>query len=192
MSLQTSSNRPPAAALPFGFVAANAALRPRSDGVRTAPAVDIERFMGAWYVIASVPTCTEKNACNAVEHFRLGADGAIDVNVSFRKGGTGGEFRSLRPRARVLDTDSNAIWGVRRLWPIRSEYRILYVDEDYSQAIIGRSRRDHVRILSRTPSIPNEDYFDRVQTIREQGYDTSRLRLVPQEWSVETAFPALP
>jgi apolipoprotein D and lipocalin family protein len=33
--------------------------------------VDIERFMGPWYVIASIPTVLEKGAHNAVETYTL-------------------------------------------------------------------------------------------------------------------------
>ena len=35
------------------------------------PKVDLERFMGDWYVIASIPTFIEKDAYNAVESYRL-------------------------------------------------------------------------------------------------------------------------
>ena len=33
--------------------------------------VDLDRFMGDWYVIANIPTFIEKDAYNAIETYRL-------------------------------------------------------------------------------------------------------------------------
>ena len=49
--------------------------------------VDIERFMGEWYVIANIPTFLEKGAHNAVETYTLSDDGTIATNFTFRKDG---------------------------------------------------------------------------------------------------------
>ena len=35
--------------------------------IHTVEKVDLERFMGDWYVIASIPTFIEKEAFNAIE-----------------------------------------------------------------------------------------------------------------------------
>ncbi len=39
--------------------------------------VDLERFMGDWYVIANIPTFLEKDAYNPVESYRLDSDGSV-------------------------------------------------------------------------------------------------------------------
>ena len=62
---------------------------------------------------------------------------------------------------------------------IRADFRIVYIDDDYTQAIIGREKRDYVWILSRTSDLSPGDYFELVRRVREQGYDTNRLREVP-------------
>lgn len=72
-----------------------------------------------------------------------------------------------------------------------------YLNDNYSQTIIGRNKRDCAWIMARTPSISTEDFFNRVQLIREQGYDASKLKLVPQQWDAvplesENAAPAMP
>ncbi|MDH3935419.1 MAG: lipocalin family protein, partial [Gammaproteobacteria bacterium] len=38
--------------------------------------VDINRFMGDWYVIANIPTFVETGAHNAIESYALNADGS--------------------------------------------------------------------------------------------------------------------
>lgn len=39
----------------------------QSVPLATVPAVDLNRFMGDWYVIACIPTFIEKGAHNAIE-----------------------------------------------------------------------------------------------------------------------------
>jgi len=108
--------------------------------VPTVAHVDLPRFMGDWYVIASIPTFLEKRAYNAVESYRLDPDGTIATTFTFRKGSFRAPLKTMRPRAWVRDS-SNAIWGMQFLWPIKAEYLIAYVDDDYTQTIIARSAR---------------------------------------------------
>ena len=64
----------------------------------TVPRVDLQRFMGPWYVIASIPTFIEKGAHNAVESYRLDADGTIATTFTFRAGSFDGEAKRYTPR----------------------------------------------------------------------------------------------
>ena len=59
------------------------------------PHVDLPRFMGDWYVIASIPTFIERGAHDAVESYRLAADGTIETTFTFRAGGFDGEAQAL-------------------------------------------------------------------------------------------------
>ena len=43
--------------------------------MKTVEFVDLERFMGDWYVIANIPTFIEKGATNAIESYKLMDDG---------------------------------------------------------------------------------------------------------------------
>ncbi len=144
--------------------------------------VDLERFMGDWYVIASIPTLMEKGAHNAVESYRLDSDGSIATTFTFRKGGFDGEKKTMTPRGFVRDTSSNAIWGMQFIWPFEADYRIVYLDDDYTRTIIGRERRDYVWIMARTPSIDETEYERLVGVIEGLGYDTNALARVPQRW----------
>ncbi|NIO39762.1 MAG: hypothetical protein GTO41_05925, partial [Burkholderiales bacterium] len=69
--------------------------------------------MGDWYVIASIPTFIEKDAHNAVESYRLSKKGTIETTFSFESGGFGGKQKTFRPTGFVLDTQSNAVWGMQ-------------------------------------------------------------------------------
>src|SRR6187401_2290500 len=121
--------------------------------ITTAPKVELERFMGPWYVIGNIPTSIEREAFNPVESYELDADGTIATTFSFREGSLDGPLKTYCPRGFVLDTRSNAVWGMRFVWPIKADYRNVYVSENYEHTIVGREKRDYLWIMARTPQI---------------------------------------
>ena len=151
--------------------------------IALAEKVDLQRFMGDWYVIANIPTFIEKGAHNAIESYRLADDGTIETTFTFRADGFDGEAKRYTPRGFVFDRESNAVWGMQFFWPIKAEYLIAHVDPDYTETIIARSRRDYVWIMARTPSISEQDYRRILSFLAAQGYDVSRIQKVPQRWS---------
>ena len=151
--------------------------------LKTVDRVDIPRFMGDWYVIASIPTWIEEGAHNAVESYRLDTDGTIATAFTFRKGGFDGPVKRYEPRGFILDTTSNATWGMRFVWPFKAEYLVIYLDAEYRHTVIGRSKRDYVWIMARTPDMPEAEYQRIVDWLTAIGYDTRRLQRVPQRWT---------
>ena len=148
--------------------------------IHTVEKVDLNRFMGDWYVIANIPTFIEKDAYNAIETYRLEDDGTVATTFRFNKGSMDGPLKEYHPRGFIQDKESNEVWGMQFIWPFKAEYRIVYLSEDYSKTVIGRSKRDYVWVMARKPSISDEDYAAIVDFLREQGYDTSKLQKVPQ------------
>lgn len=150
--------------------------------MQTESSVDIKRFMGNWYVIASIPTFIETDAFNAIESYQLNTEGAIDTTFSFREGAVDGEVKEYHPTGYVIDKKSNAVWGMQFIWPFKLDYRIVYLSEDYSKTVIGRLKRDYVWIMSRTPTISDAEYVALEGVVKAQGYDLALLRKVPQIW----------
>jgi apolipoprotein D and lipocalin family protein len=150
--------------------------------METVDYVDLDRFMGKWYVIANIPTFIEKEAYNAVETYSLNDDGTIATNFTFRKGGFDGDEKEYNPKGFVKDSQSNALWGMQFIWPIKADYRIVYLDEEYSQTVIGRKQRDYVWIMARTPTISDADYEKLIKLSESLGYDAADIRKVPQQW----------
>ncbi len=154
------------------------------------PKVDLARFMGDWYVIANIPTSIERDAHNAVESYRLDSDGSIATTFTFRDGAFDGKLKRYCPRGFVRDDPSQAIWGMQFIWPIKADYRIVYVSPDYQRTIIGRQKRDNVWIMARTPQISEAELQDLRERVAKQSYDMSKLQTVPQQWPESTSAPA--
>lgn len=151
--------------------------------------VDLQRFMGDWYVIAHIPSLPEREAFNAIETYRLDDEGRIRTTFQFRKGSFDAPLKTMEPVGRVVPGTNNAVWEMQFVWPIQAEYVIVDLSADYSQTVIGRSKRDYLWIMARTSSIADADYAALVEKAKALGYDTSKLRKVPQQWP-ETAADA--
>jgi apolipoprotein D and lipocalin family protein len=158
---------------------------PTLPPLKTVDSVDIPRFMGDWYVIANIPTWIEEGAHNAVESYRLDKDGTIATTFTFRKGAFDGPVKKYTPRGFVVEGTGNAVWGMRFIWPFKAEYLITYLNGEYTRTVIGRTKRDYVWIMARSPAISDEEYATIAAYLAAQGYDIAKLQKVPQRWSVK-------
>jgi apolipoprotein D and lipocalin family protein len=138
--------------------------------------VDLDRFMGDWYVIATIPTFLERDAYNPIETYKRDSDGSIATTFTFNKGSLNGPTKIYRPRGFVKDKRTNAIWGMQFVWPIKADYRIVYLDDNYQQTIIGRNSRDYVWIMARTSTISQQDYSNLGELVDSLGYDLDDLQ----------------
>lgn len=153
----------------------------KTTPLQTVEYVDLERFMGDWYVIANIPTTIEKGAHNAIESYRLDDDGSIATTFTFHDESFEGKLKSYHPRGFVQD-ESNAIWGMQFIWPIKADYRIIYLDEDYSITVIGRNKRDYVWVMAREPEVSAQEYAEILDLLESVGYRLDEIQLVPQKW----------
>jgi apolipoprotein D and lipocalin family protein len=167
----------------LGLAALSACQSPELLPMPTVPVVDLPRFMGDWYVIANIPTRIERGAHNAVESYQLLPDGTIDTHFTFRKGSFDGPQKRYNPKGFVLDKTSNALWGMQFIWPVKADYRIIHLNDSYTQTVVGRQQRDYVWIMARTQQISTEDYARLLRLVAANGYDISRVKRVPQQSS---------
>ncbi|HZW60587.1 MAG TPA: lipocalin family protein, partial [Woeseiaceae bacterium] len=68
------------------------------------------------------------------------------------------------------------------VWPVKADYRIVYLADDYSTTVIGRNKRDYVWIMAREPQIAEDEYRKLAAFVADIGYDVARLQKVPQQW----------
>jgi len=151
--------------------------------------VDLERFMGDWYVIGFIPITlpffSEEDAHNGIESYRLTDTGLIETTYTFRDGAFDGPEKRFTPKGWVYDKETNAEWRMQFLWPFKAAYLILYLDQDYQKTIIGVPDRNHVWIMSREPEVSEAAYQQMLDYAASLGYEVERVRRVPQRWPVE-------
>ncbi len=150
--------------------------------LKKVPSVDINRFMGKWYVISSIPTFIEKGAHNAVETYTWNEkEERIDVYFTFNKGSFQGERKEYTQKAFVHDKSGNE-WRIQFFWPLKFPYLILDLDKDYTYTVIGVPNRDYVWIMAKTPTLPEKTYQEIIERLKLQQYDIKLIEKVPQNW----------
>lgn len=152
----------------------------QSAPISVAPEVDINRFMGKWYVIANIPYFAEAGAVGSYDAYTMRPDGRIDTVFGYHNKNFSGPEKFATSTARVVPGSHNAKWRVSFFWPISFSYLILYVDPDYQTAAIGYPSRSLGWIFSRSPTMDDAHYQAMLEHFRRQGYDISQFRRVPQ------------
>jgi len=155
--------------------ASTATERLRLGPLRTVPHVELERYLGTWYEIASFPQRFQRGCTLTRATYAIRGDGDIDVLNSCRKGSPDGEEKSARGRARVVDRSTNARLEVTFFRPFWGDYWIIDLADDYSYAVVGHPSRDYLWILSRSPAMTDATWQGIVERLQAQGYETSRL-----------------
>lgn len=140
------------------------------------PQVELERYLGTWYEIASYPQRYQEGCTGTTATYTLRSDGEIDVLNKCRKGGLDGPEDVAEGRARIVDRKSNAKLEVSFFWPFWGDYWIIDLGPDYDYAVVGHPSRDYLWILSRTPTLDDDTYNAILRRIDEKGYPLGRLQ----------------
>jgi apolipoprotein D and lipocalin family protein len=151
--------------------------------VKTADSVDLDKFMGRWYVLAGRFTSLEKDAFNSVEIYTWNAKKErIDIDFKFRKGSATGEEKSIPQTGWVVNKTTNAEWRVSPLWPLRFAYLVLNVDKTYNYTIIGVPSQKYFWIMARDYKNPEPIIQEALQYLAKENYDTSNMVRVKHEY----------
>ena len=148
--------------------------------LETTAVVDLDRYMGRWWVIANVPYFAEKGKVATADIYDLREDGRIGNVYAYRKGFDKPE-KTMKGLATVVPGTNNAQWRIAFYGGlVRADYLVLEVAPDYSWALIGHPKRKLAWVFSRTPQMDDAQY----QTLRAKfsawGYDPATLQRVPQ------------
>ena len=148
--------------------------------------VNLEKFMGAWFVHGYTPILVDKSAHNAVEHYYLNDKGQVETTYQFRDGSFDGELKTHTPKGFPVEDDpSGARWKMQLIWPFKSDYVIVHVSEDYQSTIIGHPSRKYAWIMDRRTKMPEDLYKQLLKRLEEAGYDLSIIQSLPHDWSSE-------
>jgi apolipoprotein D and lipocalin family protein len=142
--------------------------------------VDLERYLGKWYEIASYPAWFQKGCTGSTAEYSLLPDGKIQVVNRCRKDNLDGRLKESKGKAEVIDTATNAKLKVWFFWPFKGNYWIIDLNSDYQWAVVGEPSRKYLWILSRTPTMDEAVYQGILGRLPQKGYDPARLRKTAQ------------
>jgi len=156
----------------------SAHARAQTEPVRSVARVDLARYVGKWYEIASFPMFFQRRCVgDTTAEYSFRDDGDIRVVNRCR---TEDGFDEAVGRAWAVEGTGNGQLKVSFFWPFRSDYWIVGLDEDYRWAVVGNPERKYLWILSRTPVLPRDQLDRALRAAQTQGFDLGRLRYTPQ------------
>ncbi|WP_245746981.1 lipocalin family protein [Paraburkholderia lycopersici] len=142
--------------------------------------VDLKRYMGRWYTIATVPYLSERDYVGSYADWKLRKDGRIDDNYFGRRYGFDQPLTGGTLVASVVPGSGGGKWRVTILWPITVVVLTVYVDPEYRYTVRCEEGGSPIWILSRTPDMDDDVYASLVSRLAGMGIRTERLRRVPQ------------
>ena len=137
------------------------------------PRVEIDRYVGKWYEIASIPVSQQEGCSCTVAEYSVIEEGVLRVVNTCKKEG---ETDQAEGKAFVVPNSNNAKLRVQFFWPFRGDYWVLELDDDYRWAVVGVPSRKYVWVLSRSPLIDEETLKLLLERIAAKGFDVAKIQ----------------
>jgi apolipoprotein D and lipocalin family protein len=152
-----------------------------SQTLTTVPSVDLKKYAGKWYEIASFPQRFQKDCNCTTAEYTLTDKGYVMVENRCNKDSITGKQSYIKGKAFVVKNSGNTKLKVQFFWPFRGKYWIIDLADDYSYAVVGHPNRKYLWILSRTSKINDTTYQQIISKIKEKGFDTAQIKLTTQK-----------
>jgi apolipoprotein D and lipocalin family protein len=155
--------------------------------------LDVERYMGRWYDVASYPQQFQEGCQCTTATYTLNDGGDVRVDNKCRIDSLDGDKTGIEGRAFVPDADRPAELLVEFFWPLPAgDYWVVRLDEPtddasapYPLAIVSEPQMDTLWVLSREPELSDERWTEVESWLDEQGFDLERLQRVQQAGCAE-------
>ena len=159
----------------------SATAHPDSAELKVVDSVDLSRYLGKWYEIASYPAWFQRGCTASTAEYAMLTDGKIRIINRCHKGRPDGPLKKSVGKAEVSDDQTNAKLKVWFFWPFKGNYWIIDLDDDYQWAVVGEPKRKYLWILSRTPTMNQTLYQNILSRLPAKGYDPSKLNRTLQK-----------
>lgn len=162
------------------FLMALISLTMKAQNLETVPFVDLDKYAGKWYEIASYPQRFQKGCHGTTATYTNSGQGYIIVENSCNKNSLTGKKSYIKGKAFVEKNSGNARLKVQFFWPFRGKYWIIDLAEDYSYAVVSHPNRKYLWILSRSPQMSESVYVQILSRLEKKGFDLLKLQKTEQ------------
>lgn len=163
------------------FLAFAMATLSNAQPLRTVPNVDLAKYAGTWYEIASFPQRFQKGCHCTTATYTQSDKGYIIVENRCNRDSVNGKASCIKGKAFVEEGSGNAKLKVQFFWPFKGKYWIIDLADDYSYAVVGHPNRKYLWILSRTPKMADDVYQGIIGRVKANGFDTGKLQRTQQK-----------
>lgn len=162
--------------MPLGFLVSCSSAPKYETKVQS---VDIQKFMGQWYVIAGRFTPFEVDVYNAIETYTWNSqENRIDIDFTYNKGSLTGPVKKIPQKGWIYNKNTNSHWKVSPFWPLKLDYLILAVAEDYSWTVVGVPNQKYVWIMAKDAKISKDTVGQIMQKMKDEKYNMEEIIFV--------------
>lgn len=151
------------------------------ENLETVASVDLQKYSGIWYEIASYPTVFQKGCTNTSAEYQLTDKNYVKVINRCNNDSINGIAKSIEGKAFIVKNTNNTKLKVQFFWPFKGDYWIIGLADDYSWAVVSHPNRKYLWILSRNKTIDDETYKKIIQLIVIKGLNPEKLRKTIQK-----------
>ncbi len=145
-----------------------------TDSNRPVDKIDLKKYAGKWYSLYSIPTLFDKGSRETTTSYTLNTEGYYDVITTYKKSGDETVY-SRKSKMFPSTKDSNGELKAQFIWPIKVDYWIIELADDYSYVVVGHPERKFLFIMSRSKKMTQKDYEAIVARCKAKGYAVSEL-----------------
>lgn len=144
--------------------------------LQTVPFVDLAKYAGKWFEIASFPQTFQKGCHNTTAEYTLSDKGFVIVENKCNRDSLTGKLSSIKGKAFVDKNSGNAKLKVQFFWPFKGKYWIIDLADDYSYTVVSNPSKKYLWILCRKSKMDNAIYEQILERLKQKGFDLSKLQ----------------
>lgn len=136
--------------------------------------LDLKKYAGTWYSLYSIPTLFDKGSRETTTRYTLNANGFYNVVTTYKKPNDN-EVHELTSKIFPEGKAQNSRMKAQFIWPIKVDYWVIELADDYSYVVVGHPEHKFLFIMSRNTKMAKKTYDDIVERCKAKGYDVSKL-----------------
>jgi apolipoprotein D and lipocalin family protein len=152
-----------------------------SQVLQTVSKVDLKKYSGKWFEIASFPQRFQKGCHCTTAEYTISEKGYVIVENRCNRDSVNGKQSYIKGKAFVEKDSGNAKLKVQFFWPFKAKYWIIDLADDYSYAVVSHPNKKYLWILSRTPKMELETYQNIILRLKENGFDLTKIVMTVQK-----------
>ena len=139
--------------------------------MRPVSTFDAQAYTGLWYEVARFPVPFQDGCTETTATYEIVAEDELSVYNTCTRGG---DIDDITGKAELIAPGQLKV-SFASVPFVRSDYWVLWVNDDYTSAVVGTPSGRAGWVLNRTPDVSDETREMALSVLSANGYDTSRL-----------------
>lgn len=149
------------------------------DGIEPVKGFQAERYLGTWYEIARLDHSFERGMQQVTAEYSMREDNGIKViNRGFKDAQQ--EWAEAEGKAYFVEDEHTGYLKVSFFGPFYGSYIIFDLGENYEYSLVTSANKSYLWLLSRTPTLDQDQQQRLLQRISKLGFATDQLIFVDQ------------